>query len=224
MPGTTQTIQDLLFDWDGTLLDSERLGYLAFAKTFHDLGVSFTREWYEANYSPNWYSLYEALQLPREKWQSADQLWLTHYGEESPLLVSGAWNTLRTLAERGYRMGIVSSGSASRVLREIEKLGVASHFEVVICNEHTEQKKPHPEGLEMAIRQIQSRSESCCYIGDSPEDISMGRNANVLTIGIWSAYPGNRRMADAKPDICLKSITELLALFGDARRSRNNCA
>jgi phosphoglycolate phosphatase-like HAD superfamily hydrolase len=58
-------IKNLLFDWDGTLVDSAHLGLLAFEKTFSELGVPFTHAVYEANYSPNWYSTYEALGLPR---------------------------------------------------------------------------------------------------------------------------------------------------------------
>lgn len=213
MPNANHAIEALLFDWDGTLLDSERLGYIAFTRTFQDLGVPFSREWYEANYSPNWYSLYEALGLPKGQWQRTDELWLGHYGEEPPKLVDGADETIRKLDQRGYRLGIVSSGSQGRVTREIEALGVAVHFEIVICREHTEKKKPHPEGLEKAIQLIQSQPETSCYIGDSPEDIHMGKNANVLTVGVRSSFPGSKRLADARPDIYLESISQLLPFF-----------
>ena len=71
-------ITTLLFDWDGTLFDSARAGFLAFQKTFDDLGINFTQEFYEARYSPNWYAMYEALNLPKEKWQATDELWLEH--------------------------------------------------------------------------------------------------------------------------------------------------
>src|ERR1700730_3394606 len=53
-------ITTLVFDWDGTLADSASLGLAAFQKTFADLGVPFPQDVYEATYSPNWYSTYEA--------------------------------------------------------------------------------------------------------------------------------------------------------------------
>ena len=71
---STSSITTLLFDWDGTLADSAHLGLAAYQKTFAQLGVAFPQEIYEAAYSPNWYSTYEALGLPREKWQLADEL------------------------------------------------------------------------------------------------------------------------------------------------------
>ena len=55
------SIRTLLFDWDGTLVDSAHLGLAAFEKTFTQLGVVFAHDIYEAKYSPNWYSTYEAL-------------------------------------------------------------------------------------------------------------------------------------------------------------------
>ena len=74
-------INTLLFDWDGTLVDSAHLGLAAFEKTFTELGVVFAHDIYEAKYSPNWYSTYEALGLPKDLWQTADDLWIQHYGE-----------------------------------------------------------------------------------------------------------------------------------------------
>ncbi len=207
------SIANLLFDWDGTILDSSLLGYAAFQKTFKDLGIYFDQKTYDSIYSPNWYTMYEALGLPRNLWESADELWIRHYGEEPPKLVEGAEETLLELERRGYRMGIVSSGTRSRVLREIDGLGLFRVFRVVVCNEDIENRKPHPEGLEKAILQLGSSRESCVYIGDSPEDIEMGRSARVFTIGIRSDYPTNERLTLAKPDIYLECVSELLQHF-----------
>lgn len=113
----------------------------------------------------------------------------------------------------GFRLGVVSSGTESRVFREIEQAGLAGSFAVVICNEHVDNKKPHPEGLEIAIRRLSSTNQECGYVGDAPEDIQMGKRANVLTIAVRSSYPSSARLLEAKPDIYLESIGELPAYF-----------
>lgn len=213
MAPSLNSIDTLLFDWDGTLLDSAQLGFTAFQKTFQDLGITFDRSIYEAIYSPNWYTMYEALRLSPDKWQTADNLWIHHYGEEFPKLVQGVWEAIEELRRKDYRLGLVSSGSRSRVAREIDHVGLKSIFQVVICNEDTVNKKPHPEGLEKAMQQLHSTRRTCCYIGDSPEDVQMGKNAQVFTVGIRSAYPGNERLVMSNPDIYLESITELPMLF-----------
>jgi len=213
MKRRTDLITTLLFDWDGTLYDSATAGLLAFQKTFADLGISFTREFYEASYSPNWYSMYEALNLPKERWESADELWLEHYGEQEPRLVEGAKETILDLCARGLRLGIVTSGTQRRVIREIEQLGLTPVFEAVICNEHIVNKKPHPEGLEKAIEQLACTREACSYIGDAPEDVQMGKRAGVFTVAVRSAYPTSRHLLKEQPDVHLESIRDLLLHF-----------
>lgn len=213
MKRSTDSINTLLFDWDGTLFDSATAGLLAFQKTFADLGISFTREFYESRYSPNWYAMYEALNLPKERWKAADELWLGHYGEQPPRLVEGASETILELRRRDLRLGIVTSGTERRVIREIEQLGLKSVFEAVICNEHIVNKKPHPEGLEKAMQQLACSPKSCSYIGDAPEDVQMGKRAGVFTVAVRSAYPTSRHLLKEQPDVHLESIKDLLLHF-----------
>ena len=85
-------ITTLLFDWDGTLVDSAHLGLAAFQKSFAELGLAFPLDVYEASYSPNWCATYEALGLSQDKWQIADDLWLKHYGDETAELIDGVLN------------------------------------------------------------------------------------------------------------------------------------
>src|SRR6185503_5441719 len=207
------SIKTLLFDWDGTLVDSAHLGLAAFEKTFSELGVVFAHEIYEAKYSPNWYSTYEALGLPKDLWQTADDLWIRHYGEQSAQLIEGVGETLLELRTRGYQLGIVSSGSRSRVNREVQQSVLKNSFAVIICNEDIVNKKPDPEGLELAMRELNVDPSRCAYVGDAPEDIEMGRRGNVMTIGVRSMYPSSARVLSANPDLYLQQITELVAHF-----------
>ena len=213
MINSTSAIATLLFDWDGTVVDSAQLGLTAFKKSFAMLGIEFHQQTYEKTYSPNWYSMYEAMGIPKDKWDRADELWMQHYGEQTATLVEGAKETLFALKRKGYRLGVVSSGSDCRVGREIEQLGLASNFEVVVCNEQMVNKKPHPEGLETAMRRLNVSPTTSCYVGDSPEDIQMGKSANVLTVGVRSSYPTSWKVASADPDVYLESFAQLSKYF-----------
>jgi len=206
-------INTLLFDWDGTLVDSAHLGLAAFEKTFSELGVVFAHDIYEAKYSPNWYSTYEALGLPKDLWQTADDLWIRHYGEQSAALIDGVGETLLSLRRKGYQLGIVSSGSRSRVDREVQQSVLKDEFAVIICNEDIVNKKPDPEGLVLAMRALNVASSQCAYVGDAPEDIEMGRRGNVLTVGVRSTYPSSARVPNAKPNLYLQQITDLMTHF-----------
>lgn len=206
-------IKNLLFDWDGTLVDSAHLGLIAFEKTFSELGVPFIHAVYEASYSPNWYCTYEALGLPKEHWQVADELWIRHYGEQSAPLIEEVGETLLALRDKGYELAVVTSGSRSRVCREVEQSVLREAFAVMICNEDIVDKKPHPEGLLRAINSMNVDPSHCAYVGDAPEDIEMGRRAKVMTIGVRSAYPSSGRVAAAKPDLYLERLVEMVNHF-----------
>jgi len=203
-------IDTILFDWDGTLVDSAQLSFEAFRNALCDLGIAVEFEVYERIYSPNWYGMYQALQLPKGKWPEADNLWIRHYGRGTSSLVQGGRLVLEELGQRGYGLGIVTSGSRLRVKREINALGLAETFRIVVCNEDVTNKKPHPEGLEKAMERLDKLPEVCCYVGDSPEDIEMGKRANIRTIGIPGGYPSSKRLPTTNPDFCFESITRLL--------------
>jgi len=213
MAESKPAITTLLFDWDGTLVDTAQLGLAAFERSFSELGLVFDHEIYQAVYSPNWYSIYEAMGLPKEKWEAADQLWNEHYGEQTAQPLPQAQETIIELKRRGYRLGVVSSGTECRVVREVSALGLEGYFETVVCNEQMANKKPHPEGLEIALRSLGCSPQESVYVGDSPEDIEMGRRAGMLTAGVRSAYPTSWKLKQNNPDIYLKSIHELLDHF-----------
>jgi|SRR5687767_4651620 len=209
----TAAISTVLFDWDGTLVDSAHLGLVAYEKAFAELGVPFDHETYQAVYSPNWLSVYEGLGLPKEHWQRADELWTQHYDEQSAKLIEGASATVAEIRRRGYRLGVVSSGNDCRVNREINELGLAGFFEVVICHEQIRNRKPHPEGIEIALQQLRVAPGQTAYIGDTPEDIEMGKRAEVLTVGVRSSYPTSWKLQAAEPDIYLEHFAALMNHF-----------
>ena len=208
-----RSVKTIIFDWDGTLADSAHLGLVAFQKAFAEMGMAFPQDLYESHYSPNWYSIYQAMSLPQDKWRTADKLWLKHYGEQTAPLIDGAAETVLTLKRKAYELGVVSSGSESRVRRELGQSALAEVFAVLICNEHIVNNKPHPEGLELALRQLNSKPEESVYVGDAVEDIEMGKRARVLTVGVRSDYPSNARLRSSNPDLYLESLTELVNYF-----------
>jgi HAD superfamily hydrolase (TIGR01549 family) len=207
-------IDTILFDWDGTLIDTAEQAFEAFQKSLADLGMALAPEVYEQIYSPNWYSMYEALHLPKEKWEEADDGWLRHYADDRSRLIPGIDAALIELTTRNFALGIVTSGSRSRVLREMDALGLKNAFRVIVCSDDVANKKPHPEGLEIAMKQLEKEPDRCCYIGDSPDDIEMGRRARVLTVAIPGRYPSSRKLPDSRPNLSFSSLEEFVAAVG----------
>jgi len=203
----------ILFDWDGTLIDTAQASFDAFQKSLRDVGIEIDFGLYERIYSPDWRAMFRSVRLPPERWLETEDLWLRHYGQEIPEMLPGARQTLMGFTRAGYNLGIVTSGSRSRVRRELSSLGLAGAFQVVVCSEDVVNRKPHPEGLETAMSRIRKLREFCCYVGDSPEDVEMSKRAGIRAIGILSQYPNSKKILHSDPDLVLESISDLLPHF-----------
>ena len=206
-------ITTVCFDWDGTLCDSGAAGMRAFQKSLAEFGIGFTELEYRAIYTPRWHCMYEALQLPEDSWDKADERWLHHYQCEEPELLPGAAELTCALESRSIGMGLVSSGTRSRVERELERLGLMHFFRALVCNEDVTQKKPDPEGLVRAMTWLGTAREACCFVGDTAEDVQMGRSAGVFTVGVRTKYIDCVKLEECQPDVMIDCIGELLPLL-----------
>ena len=198
----------VLFDWDGTLLDSYAADQRAYLAMFRALGIEWGVREIDRHYSPDWYHVYRAARIPRTEWARADRLWRTAYRAERPALLPGARTVLRTLIRR-FRLGLVTSGSRGRVRKQLREFEVTKHFSARVYSEDSLRKKPHPAPLQMALRILRAAPEECVYVGDSAQDIEMARRAGVRAIGVLGPFPTAERIRAAEPDLLLRSIREL---------------
>ncbi len=201
-------IEGVLFDWDGTLINSYLADTSAYLAMFKDMGIAWGLEELEKNYSPNWYQVYRAARLPRKRWNDADRAWRAHYAKHRPKLVVGA---RRVLARVGgtHHLGLVTSGDRDRVTRQLREFRLTRVFAARVCSGDTLRKKPHPEPLRLALRQMQLHPSACVYVGDSPQDVEMARRAGVRAIGVLGPFPTEKRLRAARPEFLIRSIEEL---------------
>ena len=204
----------VLFDWDGTLLDSFEADAQAYFRMFEALGMSWSMEELKRHYSPNWHRVYRAARLPRARWEEADRLWMRFYRKHQPELQPGARQVLRTL-ERRFTLALVSSGSRTRVRRQLREQEVAAMFRTKVCSEDAPRRKPHPAPLRMALDHLGIVPEVCVYVGDAPEDIEMAHRAGVRAIGVLGGSPVPERLRAASPDAMIETIRQLPALLRD---------
>ena len=203
-----QPVEGVLFDWDGTLIDSFHADTSAYLAMFQEIGIDWGLEELEQNYSPNWYHVYRAAGLPRKSWEDADRLWRAHYEKHRPKLISGARRVLVRLG-REHPLGLVTSGDRDRVILQLREFRLTQLFTARVCSGDTVRKKPHPEPLRLALRQMELDPSACVYVGDAPQDVEMARRAGVRAIGVLGPFPTEKRLRAARPEFLLGSIVEL---------------
>jgi HAD superfamily hydrolase (TIGR01549 family) len=208
MPGPG--LQAVLFDWDGTLVNTAEASFRCYEKLFRSYGIAFDRDAFRRTYSPNWHLTYSALGLAEDRWPEADARWLEHYCEEEVVLLEGARDGLLRVRDAGLRAGLVTSGDRVRVSRELADLGVADLFQALVCAEDTVQRKPRPEPLLLALDKMRLAPGAAVYIGDSPEDVQMAQAAGVRAVGIPGGFPNRDSLAAARPDVLAPTLAVAL--------------
>jgi HAD superfamily hydrolase (TIGR01509 family) len=205
-------IDHIFFDWDGTLLNSFEADANAYAFMFDALGMDWSVDELKRHYSPNWHLVYRAAGIPRARWDEADGLWRKFYQKQLPKMQPGAMNVLRML-DRRFKLALVSSGSRTRVRKQLRAHNVSAMFLTKVCCEDASRRKPHPAPLRMALENLRARPEASVYIGDAPEDIEMAHRAGVRAIGVLGGSPVPERLRAASADALIETIRELPALL-----------
>jgi len=200
----------VIFDWDGTLVDTAESSYRCYVRLFQSYSLPFDRETYARTYSPNWYHTFRCLELPEEQWAEADRRWLEYFAEETVELIDGAAEVISALTSRGIATSIVTSGSRSRVEREIDAHGLAHHLQHPVFGTDVQNKKPHPEALLLCLERLSIKPADAMYVGDSAEDIEMARAAGVYSVAVPGPYPNHDSLHGAKADVTIGSLRELL--------------
>jgi HAD superfamily hydrolase (TIGR01509 family) len=207
---TRKPLRAVLFDWDGTLVNSADKTYHCYVHVFGGFGIRFDRALFERTYSPDWRQTYAAVGLPREQWDLADARWIDCYQGTKSALIPGTEEALTRVRAHNLRQGIVSSGDGRRVRQELEDLGVAGFFEAVVCGGDTARRKPDPEPLVLALDRLDLDPAEAAYVGDSPEDVQMARAASVYTVGIPGGFPNRQALAVSAPDLLAPSLAAAL--------------
>ena len=202
-------LKAVLFDWDGTLVDSARASFRCYVRLFARFGLTFDEGAFHRFYSPNWQRTYRAMGLPEARWAEADRLWLDLYSQDESHLMPGAREALQDVTARGLVLGLVTSGDGRRVRGELTRFGIADRFEVVLCGEDAQNRKPHPEALLLALETLAVQAGQAAYVGDSPEDVEMARAAGVYSVGVPGGFPNQEALRASDPDLWLTSIAEL---------------
>lgn len=207
-------IQAVLFDLDGTLLDSTDLIVSSFK---HVVRKHFNRDISKEELIPNFgRPLVEAME---ELAPGQGELLVRLYREYTQIhhdkmikIFPGVEATLKKLHEMNIKLGIVTSKVRKTALRGLQLFNLDHFFDIFVGYEDTVIHKPKPEPVIFALDKIGIKAANALMVGDSPHDIASAKAAGTKTAAVtWSSFPLEALKAE-NPTYIIDHISQLTEL------------
>lgn len=210
-------IRAVLFDLDGTLLDTDEMIWAGYRYLFAK---------YRPDYQLQEADLHEVIGpplkdiFPRYFQQNTEQLvqeyrafcqQLNDHDYIRPF--EGVQTTLQTLHEQGYRLAIVTTKFVQGAKEGLATFGLDHYFDAIIGLDSVVEHKPHPEGVLKALEVLGVSPEEAVFVGDNATDILAGHAANVISIGIGWSRKGTVSIEKANPYTILPKMSTLLEVI-----------
>jgi HAD superfamily hydrolase (TIGR01509 family) len=210
----------IVFDLDGTLLDTRERIFWQFEMLTKEFdGAPATRREIAAAMHGTTDEVISALIKNEDVSFARLQQRYQELREESLAHLrtyDGAKELLPILRRIGVQLAAVTSGDEHE-LRALDQVGIRQHFGIVIHSGHVTNPRPHPEGIELALRHLGVKPEYAAFVGDMPSDIVAGKRAGLAkTIAITHGFSSTDALVKEAPTHLIEDIPSILDVM-DAR-------
>ena len=205
----------LIFDLDGTLIDSQRdlansvnaaRGHLGLEPIADSLIYS-----YVGNGAPVLIRRALGPEAPQTEVDKALEFFLHFYHEhklDHTRLYPGVREALDRLLDDGHCLAVLTNKPWRISEAIVEGLGLERHFQRVYGGNSFAEKKPHPIGIDTLVAELNQAREATIMVGDSSVDIRTARNAKVMACGVTYGFQPETLKTDP-PDLLIDNMTEL---------------
>lgn len=205
--------QTVLFDLDGTLIDSGALILASFQHATRSvLGWEIPDEVLMANVGGHGI-LAQMREFDADRADELVRVYREHNLSvyEGVQAFPGVTDVLEQLSAEGRRLGVVTVKSRPTVDVTFQVLPLGRYFQAVVTGDDTELHKPHPEPLLLALECLGASAESAAYVGDSPFDIGAAKAAGMVSVAVgWGGIHGRERLEAEEPDVFVSDPAELI--------------
>ncbi len=207
-----QTPHALLFDLDGTLIDSIQLLLESMEYAFSGRRqVPSRAEWIKGIGTPlrTQLAAWCKSDLEVEELVARYRVYQDEYLERLTTLYPAVPDVLAWAREKGHPTAIVTSKGRTMTARSLGHIGLTSAFDCVVTWEETTRHKPDPDPVLLALDQLGVPAGRALFVGDSPHDMYAGHSAGVKTAAaLWGPF-SQKELDTSTPDFWLSSISEL---------------
>lgn len=208
------TFKLIVFDWDGTLMDSETKIVTCIQAAFGDVGAPPPSA--EAARNIIGLGLHEATV---ELWPEADEVrrkrvverYRHHFldANQTPsTLFPGARELVDWLAECGYLLAVATGKSRRGLSDALEATGLGDRFHATRCADETS-SKPHPEMLLQLMGELGVQGSDTLMVGDTEYDMQMAQNAGASALAVCYGVHEKDRLLAQRPLDCLEKLCDM---------------
>ncbi len=214
----------VLFDLDGTLVDSIALLLASMRHTFHGrTRQPSDSEWIEGIGTPLPKQLTPYVESDEDRERLVNRYRTFQLENHDRLMAryEGVIDTLALLYQRGHPMGIVTSKGNAMMDRGLKFIGADDYIEVAIGYDSVHIHKPDPYPVKAALEKLEYGADEAVFVGDSPHDIKSGNAAGVITIAaLWGPFTRSQ-LAPLNPTYFLDNIKQLPPLLDRISAQKN---
>lgn len=216
---STGPAQAVLFDWDGTLIDSGGLLLRCWHHvTSRVLGAPFpvTEQDRVKFLSMRGVDSFPLLSDDPNVVRALEDGFTEAYRELAPTEVrehEGARQMLEQLRAQGLKVGVVTSKTRARMSCDLEACDFDGCFDVVVTGDDVARGKPDPEGIRAGLAALGVPAAQAVMVGDGPVDIRAGQAAGTRTVGVSHGLHSLAELEAVAPDYLVSSLGELGALL-----------
>jgi phosphoglycolate phosphatase len=219
---TLSSVRALIFDLDGTIIDSQRDLIRSVHAMLEEMGREQLHEdtisGYIGHGAPQLVARALGGGATEDECQRALKFFLAYYEDhkmDSTCAYPGVLEALEHLA--AFPMAILTNKPVRVSMRILEELGLAKYFRLVYGGNSFETKKPDPLGARTILREFGAAPSEAILIGDSEVDMQTARNAGTLAAAVNYGFGMHDRAAHPA-DIYLDGLTDLVPLLLNGRQ------
>lgn len=182
----------VLFDWDGTIVDTIPMIYRANVVALREFGITLSREWYRERYTPDWRRSYRELGIPERQWDAVAARWAEEMRLGRPRAIPHARPAIRRLRAHGIRLGLVTASTRNVVEHNLTRLNLDGMFESIRYADDVQRSKPHPDALLEALEELGVDAGDAVYVGDTTVDLEMAAAAGTPFVAVGTTTAAAR--------------------------------
>lgn len=212
-------IDTVLFDLDGTLLDSQPLLNLSFQHTFKKFFPEYviSEEDYNSFNGPTLHETFSRFTTDEDKIQEMIACYrefnMANHTKDLIAPFHGAKDVLKALHSSGYKIGIVSSKGIDAIKLGLDLYDLTKYFDTIVSADDIKKPKPDPEGINIALERL-APTKNVLYIGDNVSDMQAGINAGVKTCSVM--YSNSFEECEKlNPTFCIKDLNGLYRILDE---------